>query len=127
QKNPAFSGGEDAKRFLAMISATKDAAQLHSAATQAQTILNSDAQYVPALMVSALVQEQQAKYPGAQKIYDQILVRFPFFTPAMKQLAGLYAEHLGDDKKAYEFALKARETYPDDIDLARLLGILAYK
>jgi len=110
-----------------MISAAKNTAQLQSAAAQAQAILSSEPQYVPALMVSALLQEQQTKYPAAQKLYDQILVRFPSFAPAVKQLAGLYAQHLGDDKKAYEFALKARETYSDDADLTRLLGILAYK
>jgi tetratricopeptide (TPR) repeat protein len=78
-------------------------------------------------MVSALLQEQQAKYPVAQQLYDKILVRFPFFAPASKQLAGLYAEHLGDDKKAYAFALKARETLTDDADLSRMLGVLAYR
>ena len=119
--------GEDAKRFLAMIAAGKDAAQNQTAAPQVQKILTEDPGYVPALMASALLAEKRGNYNEAQQLYDKVLARYPLFAPATRQLAGLYAEHLGDDQKAYPLALKARVAFPDDPEVARTLGILAYR
>src|SRR5207249_3732734 len=90
-------------------------------------VLNADPSYVPALMVSALVQEQRGNYIEAQKLYGKVLARYPYFAPATRQLALLYAEHLGDDQKAYELAVKAREVFPEDPELAKTLGILAFR
>ena len=39
----------------------------------------------------------------------------------------VYAERLGDDQKAYDLALKARETLPDDPELGKTIGILLYR
>jgi Flp pilus assembly protein TadD len=55
------------------------------------------------------------------------LNKFPDFAPAQKQLAELYLR--GDSPaydKAYELAVKARATLPDDADLARNLGFLSF-
>jgi uncharacterized protein HemY len=39
----------------------------------------------------------------------------------------LCAQHLADDKRAYELASKVRQSLPDDPDVARILGILTYR
>src|SRR5262249_26723555 len=76
--------------------------------------------------VSAIISEQEKRMDAAREIYETILSRMPLFAPAAKRLAALYAD-LGDDKKAFELATKARETYPQDADLAKTLGIVVFR
>jgi Flp pilus assembly protein TadD len=45
----------------------------------------------------------------------------------MKRLAILYAENPGDNQKALDLALKAREAFPTDPALAKALGIIVYR
>jgi tetratricopeptide (TPR) repeat protein len=97
------------------------------AAAQAQQVLSADPNYVPALLVSAIIQEQHRNYKEAGQLYDRILARFPLFAPAARSLAILCCEQLGDDQKAYAQAVKAREAFPQDTDLAKMLGVLAYR
>lgn len=118
---------QDARRFLAMLTALKDAGTTTQAALEAQRVLSGTPDYVPALMVSAGAQAQQGKYEEAAKLYDQALARFPLFTPATRDLAVLCFEHLGDERRAYDLSTKAREAFPEDSQIARTLGILAYK
>ena len=49
------------------------------------------------------------------------------FAPANKLLATLCVERLGNYQQAYEPALKAREAYPDDPEVAKTLGIVVYR
>ena len=44
-----------------------------------------------------------------------------------RRLALLYSQRSPDDPKTYELATKARETYPDDPEVAKTLGILNYR
>ena len=44
-----------------------------------------------------------------------------------RRLALLYSQSSPDDPKTYELATKARETYPDDPEVAKTLGILNYR
>jgi tetratricopeptide (TPR) repeat protein len=118
---------DDARRFLAMIAAAKSSAEAQAAFPQAQNILNADPKYVPAVMVSALFQEQQGDYQEAKQLYEKALAVYPLLAPATRQLAILYAQRLGDDQKAYEFAVRAREAFPEDAELAKTLGILDYR
>jgi tetratricopeptide (TPR) repeat protein len=78
-------------------------------------------------MVSALLLEQQGDYKDAEKTYTQVLNDYPHFTPAMRQLAILYTQHSENNTLAYELAEKARSAFPDDLELERALGILAYR
>lgn len=116
---------DDATRFVAMVAAAKGPAQAKAAAAQAQKILTADPTYIPAIMVSALLQEQQGEFAGARQLYEKVLAADPLFVPATRQLTVLYVRHLNDDPKAYELAVKAREAFPDDPEVARALGVLA--
>ena len=126
QNGTSFAKLDDAKRFVAMVAA-KSSAEAQSAFPQAQNILNAEPDYVPAMMVSALVREQEGNYQEAKQLYERTLAAYPLFAPATRQLAVLYAQHLGDEQKAYEFAIKAREAFPEDEELAKMLGILDYR
>jgi len=116
---------EDARQFLALRAAVKDPAQARAAGAQAQSILQKQPRYLPALMVSALLDEQQGASKEAADIYTQVLNDYPLFTPALRQLAILYTRSGENDNKAYDLAEKARSAAPDDFELERALGILA--
>jgi tetratricopeptide (TPR) repeat protein len=75
----------------------------------------------------AIAREQQGDYPKARETYENILEIAPSFIPATKGFAMLCAQHLADDKRAYELASKVRQSLPDDPDVARILGILTYR
>jgi tetratricopeptide (TPR) repeat protein len=123
----SFASAVEAKRFLAMTAASRNPAQPGQAASDLQKTLAAEPDYVPALYLAATVNEQQSKYKEAAALCDRILTRYPLFAPATRNLALLYAEHLGEDAKAYALAAKARESFPGDARLARALGILAYR
>jgi tetratricopeptide (TPR) repeat protein len=118
---------DQAKQFLAFRAAAKNPAGTEISSAQVQAVLDKDPHYLPALALSGLLSERQGDNAQATKTYEQILVDYPQFAPAMRQLTFIYAQHSGDEAKAYELGEKARATFPDDLDLARTLGILAYR
>lgn len=123
----AYADSGKAQRMASMIGAAKSPALAMASLSDAHRILSTEPDYIPALMVSALAQEQQGDYTGAARIYEKVLGGDPVFASATRRLAILYAERLGDDKKAEDLATKARLTFPDDPDLAFDLGILNYR
>jgi Flp pilus assembly protein TadD len=122
-----FAQADAAKHFLSMMALTKNPDKARAAAAEIQNTLKSAPHYVPALMVSAIICEQENRIKEAKETYEAILARTPLFVPAAKRLATLYAENLRDDKKAFEVAKKAREMYPDDPELTKILGIIIYR
>ena len=78
-------------------------------------------------MVLAAQATQQGKADDAANFYERAIAHFPTFLPAARNLAILYAEHPGSDPKVYELGMKARSAYPDDNELSRALGVLAYR
>jgi tetratricopeptide (TPR) repeat protein len=118
---------DQAKQFQAYRAAAKDPSHSPISSAQVKTVLDKDPHYLPALMLSGLLSEQQQDFKQAGQTYEQILTEYPKFTPAMRQLALLYTWHSGDETRAYELANKARADYPDDMELARTLGVLAYR
>jgi tetratricopeptide (TPR) repeat protein len=118
-----------AKQFIAMRAAVNDPAQAQASSAQVTQILAQDPKYVPALMVSGLLAERQNAVDQAVQTYQNVLSIYPLFTPAMRQLAILYnhRQQTGDLEKAYDLANKARASLPDDLELARMLGLLTYR
>lgn len=110
----------DATRFLALLEA-------YNNPSRNANVDASDAKYVPALMVTAAREQRQNKSDEAKAIYQQILAKNPLFVPASRDLAVLLTHENSDDAKAYALAVKAREAFPDDADVARALGILSYR
>jgi len=127
QQQDSPSNLEHARQFIALRGALTDPAQASSA--QVEQILAKEPNNVPALMVSALLAERQGQADEAEKRCQKALTIYPLFAPAMKQLAMLYSrgQNASDLDKAYEWAQKAIVSMPDDLELAKTLGLLAYQ
>lgn len=82
---------------------------------------------IPALMVLALDLEQRGLHKEAAREHEHILKLNPLFAPAMRELAILLSEHLGDDEKAEQLALKARQILTEDAELEYELGVISYR
>ena len=122
--SPAFSRADEARRFLSMIAL---AANPSPVGTQAQEILKSEPDYVPALMVVAAINEQKNEAGIAKQTYIKILDRYPSFAPAQRRLAILCAGSADNDSQAYDYTTKARAAFPDDPAVAKALGIIMYR
>lgn len=118
---------ESAQRMAAMIAATKSPALLQAALPEARSILAAEPNHIPALMVTALALEQQKDFRGAVQVYEKILAQNAVFATATRNLAIVHADQLGDDQKGEELALKARQTFNDDPELAFSLGAINYR
>ena len=78
-------------------------------------------------MVRAEIDGQTANSAAAIKDYEAVLGKYPDFAPAQKRLVILYVENPENDEKTSALAVKARQAYPDDPELAEALGIVAYR
>ncbi len=123
--NPTQAG--DAKQFLALAVLDENPKQVMTAESEVQKVLQSNPDYVPALMAQAAIDAQQGQAKQASGIYGQILRRMPDFAPAQKRLAALDAQDPSTMAVAYDLATKARKALPDDPELAELLGRLSYE
>jgi len=127
QAGTAFSRTNEANRFLAMTDLADKPAQALAAQLQVAEILKSAPDYVPALMVKAAIAEQKPDLETAGRTYEEVLNHYPDFTPAQRQLAILYVKDPNNDAKAYPLAVKAREAFPGDPEVAKTLGILVFR
>jgi tetratricopeptide (TPR) repeat protein len=116
-----------ASELSTMISGGKSVAQAQAALPAAQRILATSPNDIPATMVVALAREGQGDIPEARRLYEKMLDEDPLFAPATRQLAHIYSERLEDEPKAYEFATKAHEAFPDDPESDKVLGMLDYR
>lgn len=114
-----------AQSYLRMLGAVKSPGDADVAA--AKSLLAADGTFVPALMVVAARQEHDGEVAGAQKTYDQVVARYADFTPAKKRLVLLYAQSAQPPAGAVALAAKVRASLPDDPEVARASGIIAYK
>jgi tetratricopeptide (TPR) repeat protein len=117
----------DAKKFLALTKPNGNPKELMGSEAELQKELNSDPEYLPALMAQAALDKQRGQIKPATEIYTGILRRWPDFTPAQKGLATLFAHDPSATATAYDLAAKARQALPDDAELAELLGQLSYE
>jgi tetratricopeptide (TPR) repeat protein len=124
---PGSPQAADAKEFLALTGLEENPKELAAAEIDVQKELKSNPEYVPALMAEAALDAQRGQAKPATEIYSDILRRWPDFAPAQKRLATLYAQDTSTVAAAYNLATKARKTFPDDPELAALLGRLSYE
>jgi len=96
-------------------------------AARVQQVLQTNATYVPAWMAWGLIQEQQGHAKEAEQSYEKVLAAYPLFAPAVRQLFLLYARDGNNDAKAYDYEAKAAQAFPDDADLAKVVGLLEYR
>ena len=125
--DPNSSHTNDAKLFLRMIALDNDDAHLDAAQPEVERVLRDDPSYVPALMAQARLLLQRSEFDAATAAYTAVLSRFPEFAPAQKRLAWLYAKDPEKLDQAYDLAMKARKTLPDDPELAQVLAELSYQ
>lgn len=118
----------EAGRFIKLVSISDDPGQ-PGAADVVRQELAAHPDYLPAKMASASVREKQGDYSGARDIYEAILAQNPLLVSAARRLAILYADALNssDPTKAYQTAKTASEAFPDDPDVVKALGVLAFK
>jgi tetratricopeptide (TPR) repeat protein len=124
---PAREISGDAQSFLRMTALDRNPKEAVTLEPEMQKLLKADPNYVPALAVRAGNEQQRGDFKKAIGTYSEILQRFPDFAPAQKYLAVLYLEGPATLDKAYDFAVKARRTLPDDPELARILGQITFQ
>jgi Tfp pilus assembly protein PilF len=125
--NPNFSQAADAKEFLGLTALAENPTDLMAAEAEIQKDLQSNPEFVPALMAQAALDTKQGQTKRATETYDNILRRWPEFALAQKSLAALYAQDPSTLPAAYDLAAKARKTLSDDPGLTELLGRLSYE
>jgi tetratricopeptide (TPR) repeat protein len=125
--SPDAAQAKDAMQFLAMTGRDQKSAQALGDDQEVQGVLRTQPDYVPALMLQAATRRQQNDLKTATDIYLDVLRRYPDFAPAQEQLAMIYSNDPDNITKAYDLAMKARKTIPDDPELARTLAELSFK
>lgn len=92
-----------------------------------QSFLRERANDPVALVRLARIQESDGAVDQAIKTYEKLVDSNPLFTPALRELVVLYSQRSIDTPKAYDLALKARQAFAQDPDVAKTLGILSYR
>jgi tetratricopeptide (TPR) repeat protein len=124
---PDQSHAADAQKFLALTALNENAKDLMTAEAEVQKELQSNPEFVPALMAQAALDTRQGQVKRATETYDNILRRWPEFALAQKRLAELYARDPSTLPAASDLAAKARRTLSNDPGLTELLGQLSYE
>jgi tetratricopeptide (TPR) repeat protein len=122
-----FPEAADARRFLLLTPLDENPKNVLAAENEIKEALQTNPQYLPALMAQGALDEQRGQVKPAAEIYTGILRQSPDFAPAQKRLAALYALEPSTAAAAYDLATKARKTLPEDAELAELLGRLSYQ
>src|ERR1017187_8084965 len=120
---PAAPAGH-ARQMLDMIGLAAAPAPAAPASSRIREILKADPDTAAALMAQPVASESKADVSGAEQAYEKILGHYPDFGPAEKQLARLYAAAPAKADRAYALAAKAREAFPDDPALGKIMGVI---
>ncbi len=125
--NPASPRAEEAKRFLKLTALEPSSPDLDAAAQEIDAVLQSEPDFVPALMARGAVQSKGGKQDAAIATYTDVLRRFRDFAPAQKRLAAIYVTRTSDLQKADELAGAARRTLSADPELMTISGEIKFK
>ena len=117
----------ESQRLARLMALVYTPAQAISSSGAMSDILKSEPNYVPALMVMGVVDEQKGDAPAASSQYEKVLATFPDFIPAERQLTILYAHDTNKLAQGYAFGVKCREFYPNDPGLAKAMGLILYQ
>ena len=107
--------------------AADDPTEAVAAQSQVDAILKSAPDYVPALVVRAVIAEQKPDPTTAEQIFEGVLKQYPDFAPAQRRLAILYVKDPSNDAKAYPLAVKAHDAFPGDPEVSKTLGIIVFR
>ena len=123
----AGNNSAELKSLIAMAQLYKKPESRAGGESQVQSILKSNPDYLPALAIQGLLEQQKNRPKEARDIFEKILKSYPSFAPARKSLAALYTDSLNDQAKALDHATEARKALVDDPDLSRILGRISYR
>ena len=123
---PDSGESRDAKLFLAMTSVEKEGPGLSAAEAEIEQVLKAESELRPCPRGSRSDPSSARRNKSCNNALHRSLESFPRFRPRAKGLAALYLEIPEKRKEAYDLAVKARETLPDDPELAQTLAELSY-
>jgi len=122
-----FSGKEEARRELSVLAIDVKTANPADVQEKLQFYLRERPNDPEALWRLGQVQERQGALDQATQTYQKIFDSDPQFGPAVRRLALLYSQRPSDEAKTLDLVTKARQRYPEDPELAKILGILDYR
>lgn len=126
-QDQAFDKQRQAQAFLAAAGAVSDRTRAAQFVPEARKLVADNPAHLPALMVIALASEAKPAPKEAAESYSAILVKYPRFAPAARNLAILSLLDLQDPRNALALANKAREGYPEDASLAAVAEIARHR
>ena len=126
QAGAASGHSDEAKRFLSAMNVIAHPAEAAQYAAWVREVLKTNPNDLPVLMASAVIARSQGQ-TAAQSVYEGIAAKYPLFTPAARELVLLYSRNPADAQKGFELAGRVREAYPDDPEVSKAIGIIAYR
>jgi tetratricopeptide (TPR) repeat protein len=114
-------------QFVRMLALADGKSPSASDVAAVESLLNENPKNGAALYALASIKEQNRESDAAITSYETLLREYPDFSPAKKQLAIIYSDDPGKDARTSELAVSAQEAFPSDGELAKVLGILAYR
>lgn len=125
QSSAPFDKAEEARSFLACTFASTNVAAAQAYLPQAQKLLSSDANDLPALFVQARALEARPK--EGLEAYTRLMDKYPLFVPAARQFALLSLRDPADAQRTLAAAQKAREAFPQDSELLATIEIARHR
>lgn len=117
----------EAKNFVDIIGLYQNPDQSGAAQPHVDDILSSHPNDPVALFADGIIKTHDGDPMGAEHSYEHLLVIHPDCTVAQKNLVILYAQNLVEPDRAYPVAVKAREAFPDDPQVAKALAIILFQ
>jgi tetratricopeptide (TPR) repeat protein len=127
QATAEFADKAKARQRLDVLAIDTQTANAAATRSELESYLHEQPNDPVALLRLGQLEERDGALDQAVKTYQKISDTDPQFAPATRRLAMLYGQRPFDDTRAYDVASKAREAYPGDSDIARVLGILSYR
>ncbi len=127
--NSDFAGAADTRELLALCGLILDPSGLEKSAEWVSKLISENPDHFPATYVAGLIHEQRGDLDAAKQSHQGILQpdRFPSFAPARKRLALVAIKELDPSTDpALKLAQHARQDFPQDKEVAAVLGRVAF-
>ncbi len=122
-----FQRGKEAQLFLEMCEVARSPSIDAESIAKVESLLKAEPNHAPARIAAATIAVQSGRMRVASEHFLHVLHLYPRFTPAKKRLCILYAQAPQDWSKSFRWAQEARVAYPDDPEIAKVLGINFYQ
>jgi Tfp pilus assembly protein PilF len=120
--NPNFSGA-----YVQLAGMYGEAKEYERGQQMLEKALATDPENLGALMLLSITQDARGDKAKAREGYEKLLAKQPKFAPAANNLAWMLADEGKDLERAQSLAQIARETAPEDPNVADTLGWVLYK